>query len=433
MARVCRRLSLLAAAVILFAPGAAVPAETRAVTIGPNLTHTFVDAVSGTSTSTIVVGDTVQWTWATGLHSTTSGTCAGICTGDGKWDSGSHSSPFSFSHTATFATKGTYHYFCSVHGAVMQGDVVVVDPGPVPFIDAIDPSSGPAGGATAVTITGTDFVDGATVTIGGVAATGVVVQGSTAIQAMTPALPAGTLADVTVTVHNPDVEISTLIGGWFADFTDVPGGDPFHDFVEKLVRNGVTAGCGSGNYCRNDSVTRAQMAVFLLKSKLGSAHVPPACTGLVFDDVPCTGGPFDPWIEELAGLQVTGGCQSVPVALYCPGNTVNRQQMAVFLLKANLGSDHVPPACTGTVFDDVPCTGGPFDPWIEELASLRRHRRLSDGAGSAVLPDEPEHARTDGRVPGQGIPASVARDPLVQTADSYRRPSAGVAYCCGSA
>ncbi len=368
MARVCRRLSLFVAAVILFAPGAAVPAETRAVTIGPNLTHSFVDAVSGTSTSTIVVGDTVQWTWATGLHSTTSGTCAAICTGDGKWDSGAHSSPFSFSHTATFATKGTYHYFCSVHGAVMQGDVVVVDPGPVPFIDAIDPSSGPAGGATAVTITGTDFVDGATVTIGGVAATGVVVQGSTAIQAMTPALPAGTLADVTVTVHNPDVEISTLIGGWFADFTDVPGGDSFHDFVEKLVRNGVTAGCGSGNYCRNDSVTRAQMAVFLLKSKLGSAHVPPACTGLVFDDVPCTGGPFDPWIEELAGLQVTGGCQVSP-PLYCPGNTVNRQQMAVFLLKAKLGFDHVPPACTGTVFDDVPCTGGAFDPWIEELAA----------------------------------------------------------------
>ena len=253
----------------------------------------------------------------------------------------------------------------------MQGDVVVVDPGPVPFIDAIAPASGPAGGATAVTITGTDFVDGATVTIGGVAATGVLVQGSTAIQAMTPALTPGTLADVTVTVHNPDVEISTLIGGWFADFTDVPGGDPFHDYVEKLVRNGVTAGCGSGAYCRNDSVTRAQMAVFLLKSKLGSGHVPPACTGLVFEDVPCTGGPFDPSIEELAGLQVTGGCQTVPVALYCPGNTVNRQQMAVFLLKANLGSDHVPPACTGLVFDDVPCTGGPFDPWIEELASLQ--------------------------------------------------------------
>ena len=101
----CAGVFLLVAAVILFAPGVAVPAETRAVTIGPNLTHSFVDAVSGTSTSTIVVGDTVQWTWATGLHSTTSGTCAALCTRDGKWDSGAHSSPFTFSHTATFARR----------------------------------------------------------------------------------------------------------------------------------------------------------------------------------------------------------------------------------------------------------------------------------------------------------------------------------------
>jgi len=356
------------AAILSGLPAAAL-AATRAVHVGLGGSK-FVDEISNTSTSTIAVGDTVQWTWSFGFHSTTSGTCAGTCTADGKWDSGAHSSPFTFSHTATFATVGTYHYFCSVHGSMMQGVVVVVEPGPVPIIEAVDPNSGPAGGATPITITGTDFVAGATVTIGGVAATGVVVQGATAIQALTPALPPGTLADVTVTVQNPDTLVSTLLQGWFADFTDVAGDDPFHDFIEQLVRNGVTAGCGSGAYCRDDSVTRAQMAVFLLKSKLGSGHVPPPCTGMVFDDVPCTGGPFDPWIEELASLQITGGCQSVPVALYCPGNAVNRQQMAVFLLKAHLGSDHVPPACTGTVFDDVPCMGGPFDPWIEELASL---------------------------------------------------------------
>lgn len=63
------------------------------------------------------------------------------------------------------------------------------------------------------------------------------------------------------------------------------------------------------------------------------AHVPPACTGLVFDDVPCTGGPFDPWIEELASLQLTGGCQAVPVPLYCPTNPNTRGQMAVFIVK----------------------------------------------------------------------------------------------------
>jgi len=38
------------------------------------------------------------------------------------------------------------------------------------------------------------------------------------------------------------------------------------------------------------------------------------------------------WIEDLYGRGVTGGCQASP-RLYCPGNTVTRRQMAVFLTK----------------------------------------------------------------------------------------------------
>jgi hypothetical protein len=149
-------------------------------------------------------------------------------------------------------------------------------------------------------------------------------------------------------------------------FPDVPTDNLFYRFIETLFHNGVTGGCSAGNYCPTNPVTRAQMAVFLLKSKFGQAHAPPACTGTVFPDVPCTGGPFDPWIEELAALGITGGCGG---GLYCPGNTVTRQQMAVFLLKALEGSAYLPPACTG-VFDDVPCTPGTgFSDWIEELSN----------------------------------------------------------------
>ena len=48
-----------------------------------------------------------------------------------------------------------------------------------------------------------------------------------------------------------------------ATFADVPIGDPQHRFVEALVKAGITAGCGGGNYCPNAPVTRGQMAVFL--------------------------------------------------------------------------------------------------------------------------------------------------------------------------
>src|SRR6185312_14216693 len=121
--------------------------------------------------------------------------------------------------------------------------------------------------------------------------------------------------------------------------------------------------CAGGGYCPASPVTRAQMAVFLLKSKFGSAHIPPPCTGTVFTDVLCTGGGFDPWIEELAALQITGGCGNGD---YCPNNIVTRQQMAVFLLKTFEGPGYGPPTCTG-VFDDVPCASQ-FAAWIEDLA-----------------------------------------------------------------
>ncbi len=147
-------------------------------------------------------------------------------------------------------------------------------------------------------------------------------------------------------------------------FPDVPTANIFYAAIENLFHNGVTGGCSGGGYCPTNPVTRAQMAVFLLKSKFGSAHIPPPCTGTVFPDVPCTGSPFDPWIEELADLAITGGCGG---GLYCPNNTVTRQQMAVFLLKTLEGSTYLPPACT-QVFDDVPCTPGTgFSDWIEEL------------------------------------------------------------------
>ncbi len=48
-----------------------------------------------------------------------------------------------------------------------------------------------------------------------------------------------------------------------ATFGDVPTNHPLFQFVEALAASGITAGCGSGNYCPNNPLTRGQMAVFL--------------------------------------------------------------------------------------------------------------------------------------------------------------------------
>jgi len=224
----------------------------------------------------------------------------------------------------------------------------------------IVPASGAAAGGTPVTITGTDFLAGATVTIGGLPATNVNVGSFNSLTANAPALPAGSLNDVVVT--DPDGATGTLIAGYVADFLDVPPSQQFYAYVSKLVTNEITVGVGGGNYGVDAPTLRQQMAVFLLKARHGLCYVPPPCTG-IFGDVPCP-STFANWIEALAAEQITGGCGN---GNYCPTTPVRRDQMAVFLLKAEHGSSYVPPDCTG-MFADVPCPST-FANWIEQLAS----------------------------------------------------------------
>ena len=80
-----------------------------------------------------------------------------------------------------------------------------------PSVSNVSPNSGTTAGGTAVTITGTNFASGATVTFGAAAATNVVVVNSTKITATTPAGSAGA---VTVTVTNPGALSGNLTNGF---------------------------------------------------------------------------------------------------------------------------------------------------------------------------------------------------------------------------
>lgn len=110
-------------------------------------------------------------------------------------------------------------------------------------------------------------------------------------------------------------------------FGDVPCSSGFAPWINELATRQVTTGCGGGNYCPTSDVTRAQMAVFLLRTLEGSVYTPPACVAAVFSDVPCASG-FAPWVNELANRGITAGCGS---GNYCPNGPNTRGQMAVFL------------------------------------------------------------------------------------------------------
>ena len=234
------------------------------------------------------------------------------------------------------------------------------------------PGSGPPTGA-AITLSGFHFLAGATVTVGGAPASGVNVASYNQITATTPSLEPGSLNDVTV--DNTDGTTGTLPNGWIADFLDVESLHIFYTYVTTLVRNEITVGVGGGIYGVEQNTKRQQMAVFLLKSKYGICYVPPPCTVQVFPDVPCS-LTFAPWINQLVAENITGGCGG---GTFCPANPVNRQQMAVFLLKTLEGSSYDPPACANPTFTDVPCSN-PFSKWIYELVD----RGITAGCGGGL-------------------------------------------------
>jgi hypothetical protein len=111
-------------------------------------------------------------------------------------------------------------------------------------------------------------------------------------------------------------------------FNDVPTSSPFCPFVAELARRGVVGGCTGGNYCPADPVTRAQMAVFALRTLEPTLAPAPCASGNErFNDLPAA-SIFCPWVEELARRGVVTGCSANS---YCPGDPVLRDQMGVFI------------------------------------------------------------------------------------------------------
>jgi hypothetical protein len=51
-----------------------------------------------------------------------------------------------------------------------------------------------------------------------------------------------------------------------ATFNDVPTSHPFFRFIEAIYAAGITVGCGGGNFCPDQAITRKQEAAFIAKA-----------------------------------------------------------------------------------------------------------------------------------------------------------------------
>ncbi len=147
----------------------------------------------------------------------------------------------SLSCTAPALAAGTYGVFVTNPDGQSSATVNLTY-NPAPTISSVSPYLGPISGGTAVVITGTGFLSGATVTFGGSAATGVSVASSTSITATTPS---GTVGAVNVVVTNTDTQIGTLANGFTYTTLAIGAGSP----VGVGVNNYACAAVNGGASC----------------------------------------------------------------------------------------------------------------------------------------------------------------------------------------
>ncbi|MBF0368930.1 MAG: S-layer homology domain-containing protein [Magnetococcales bacterium] len=120
-------------------------------------------------------------------------------------------------------------------------------------------------------------------------------------------------------------------------FDDVVSGYWAGNYIEEFADRGITSGCDASNYCPSRNINRAEMAIFLVRSIYGMDYAPPAATGTVYGDISSSYWAAA-YIEQLAEdgilddtLDTIRACDE---GNFCPSLTINRAEMAVFLVKA---------------------------------------------------------------------------------------------------
>ncbi len=171
----------------------------------------------------------------------------------------------------------------------------------------------------------------------------------------------------------------------FAD--DLPPGGTFGDDngnihegnVEAIAAGGITKGCNppaNDLYCPSSSVTRGQMAAFLVRA----LDLPATSTDFFSDD---DGTIFEANINRLAAAGVTKGCNPPVNDLFCPDGDVTRGQIAAFLVRAFGYTDDG----GGGLFTD---TGGSiFAGNIDRLATAGVTAGCNPPDNDRYCPDDP--------------------------------------------
>lgn len=133
------------------------------------------------------------------------------------------------------------------------------------------------------------------------------------------------------------------------NFVDVPSTRWTYPYVEALVREGITSGCGVDTFCPTTAATRGQLAVFIIKAlKRDSFNT--ACTTAPYPDVPTT-HPFCPSIQQLKSLNIAVPCST---GGFCPDASITRGETSAILANSMDYMARTPTSTVGACYRTPP-------------------------------------------------------------------------------
>jgi hypothetical protein len=159
-------------------------------------------------------------------------------------------------------------------------------------------------------------------------------------------------------------------------FSDVPEGNVHRRAIECLALFEVVLGRSDGTYAPAAAVTRAQLASFVARTIEAAGVTLPADPPDAFDDD--NGSVHEATINQLAAAGVVNGKGG---RRYAPAETVNRAQMATFLVNAYEAATGIPLRSSGDRFPDD--DGNVHESSIDKAATAG----ITAGTGSGYAPN----------------------------------------------
>jgi hypothetical protein len=162
-------------------------------------------------------------------------------------------------------------------------------------------------------------------------------------------------------------------------FEDVCTSNQFRFDITEIALHGITKGCDppdNARFCPTSSVTRGEMAAFLVRA----LHLPASADDRFTDD---DGSVFESYIQSLAAAGITVGCNPPANDRFCPDASVTRAEMATFLSRA-LG---LPAAASGGFVDVSGSNSHARN--IDRLAAAGITRGCNPPANDRFCPSDP--------------------------------------------